>query len=201
MTAIAILLLAAGSSSRMRGRDKLMEEVGGQPLLSRMCRRAALTGFDCYVTLPGPAHPRADLVPDARPVMVPDAVEGMAASIRRGTAALGPETEAVMILPADLPELETQDLMHVAAHFHGADSPVLRGTAADGTPGHPVLFPHRCFAALRQLTGDEGARRVLAGEQVQLIPLPGRRAITDLDTPEDWASWRRQRAGPAKQNP
>ncbi|MAY45584.1 MAG: 4-diphosphocytidyl-2C-methyl-D-erythritol synthase, partial [Rhodobacteraceae bacterium] len=32
MNDIPILLLAAGSSSRMRGRDKLMEEVDGQPL-------------------------------------------------------------------------------------------------------------------------------------------------------------------------
>ncbi|KIC26600.1 MULTISPECIES: nucleotidyltransferase family protein [unclassified Leisingera] len=193
MTAIAILLLAAGASSRMQGRDKLMEEVDGQPLLTLMCRRAALTGLPVYVTLPGPSHPRAAATGDATQVPVPDAAEGMSASIRRGTAALLDGTQAVMILPADMPEITAQDMLHLAAHFGGPDSPVLRATAEDGTPGHPVLFPRRCFEVLQCLQGDQGARSILTAETVRTVPLPGRHALTDLDTPEDWAAWRQQR--------
>lgn len=193
MTAIAILLLAAGASSRMQGRDKLMEEVDGQPLLALMCRRASLTGLPVFVTLPGTAHPRAAATGDAIQVPVPDAAEGMAASIRRGTAALPEGTEAVMIMPADMPEVTAQDILHLAAHFGGPASPVLRATAEDGTPGHPVLFPQRCFKALKTLSGDQGARSVLKAEAVQPVSLPGRHAVTDLDTPEDWDAWRRNR--------
>jgi CTP:molybdopterin cytidylyltransferase MocA len=42
------------------------------------------------------------------------------------------------------------------------------------------------------LHGDEGARSVLAAQasRVRLCPLPLRHAVTDLDTPEDWAQWR-----------
>ncbi|KIC11224.1 4-diphosphocytidyl-2C-methyl-D-erythritol synthase [Leisingera sp. ANG-M1] len=193
MTAIAILLLAAGASSRMQGRDKLLEDLDGQPLLTLICRRAALTGLPVYVTLPGIAHPRAIATGTAAQVPVPDAKDGMSASIRRGVAALPKEAEAAMILPADMPEIETQDLLHIAAHFGGEDSPVLRATAANGTPGHPVLFPRRCFGALQNLSGDQGARSILKNETVQTIPLPGRHALTDLDTPEDWAAWRSRR--------
>ncbi|UWQ48235.1 nucleotidyltransferase family protein [Leisingera caerulea] len=193
MTAIAILLLAAGASSRMQGRDKLMEEVEGQPLLTLMCRRATLSGLPVFVTLPSLSHPRADATGDATQVPVPDAAEGMAASIRRGTAALPAETEAVMILPADMPEITAQDILHLAAHYRGPDSPILRATAEDGTPGHPVLFPRRCFAALKSVRGDQGARSILKAETVQPVPLPRRHALTDLDTPEDWADWRRRR--------
>ncbi|UWQ80809.1 nucleotidyltransferase family protein [Leisingera sp. S132] len=193
MTAIAILLLAAGASSRMQGRDKLMEVVDGQPLLSLMCRRAALTGLPVYATLPGPSHPRAAATGDAIQVPVPDAAEGMSASIRRGTAALPEDTQAVMILPADMPEITAQDMLHLAAHFDGPDNPILRAAAEDGTPGHPVLFPRRCFEALQGLQGDQGARSILTGETVQTVPLPGRNAVTDLDTPQDWAAWRRSR--------
>lgn len=193
MTVIAILLLAAGASSRMQGRDKLMEDVDGQPLLSQVCRRAALTGLPVFVTVPGTAHPRAAAIGTATPVPVPDADEGMAASIRRGVAALPEGCGGVMILPADMPEVETQDMLHLAAHFHGAESPIVRASAEDGTPGHPVLFPSRCFAALQALSGDQGARSLLKQETVQMVALPGRHALTDLDTPEDWAAWRRRR--------
>ncbi|WP_291734588.1 nucleotidyltransferase family protein [Leisingera sp. F5] len=193
MTAIAILLLAAGASSRMQGRDKLMEDVDGQPLLALMCRRAALTGLPVFVTLPSKAHPRAAATGSATPVPVPDAAEGMAASIRRGIAALPEQTQAVMILPADMPEVVTQDMLRLAAHFHGEDSPVLRAASEDGTQGHPVLFPRRCFAALNSLSGDQGARSILTSEPVQMVPLPKNHALTDLDTPEDWAAWRLHR--------
>jgi molybdenum cofactor cytidylyltransferase len=42
------------------------------------------------------------------------------------------------------------------------------------------------------LTGDTGAREVLKrhSDRVHLVPLKGDRALTDLDTPEDWAAWR-----------
>lgn len=192
MTAIAILLLAAGASARMQGRDKLMETVDGQPLLSLMCRRAALTGLPVYVTLPGLTHPRAAAIGTSAPVAVADAAEGMAASIRRGVAALPEGCAGVMILPADMPEVETQDMLHLAALFGGGSGPILRATAEDGTPGHPVLFPRRCFEALQALSGDQGARSILKSEKVQTVPLPGRHALTDLDTPEDWAAWRRR---------
>ncbi|MEP2715433.1 nucleotidyltransferase family protein [Pseudophaeobacter sp.] len=194
MSTIAILLLAAGSSSRMGDRDKLMEEVDGEKLLTLICRRAALTGLPCLVTVPSLSHPRVSATGTARLIEVPDAAEGMAASIRTGVAALPADTDAVMILPCDMPELEAQDLSHLAAHFHDADSPVLRATSENGTPGHPVLFPRRCFAALRQITGDQGARAVLKSQDVQLIALPSQRAVTDLDTPEAWAQWRATRA-------
>ncbi|UWQ30315.1 NTP transferase domain-containing protein [Leisingera sp. M523] len=193
MTAITILLLAAGASSRMQGRDKLMEDVDGQPLLSLMCRRAALTGLPVFVTLPRETHPRAAATGSAIPVPVPGADEGMAASIRCGIAALPNVTDAVMILPADMPDITTQDMLHLAAHFHGADSPVLRAASEDGIQGHPVLFPRRCFAALKTLNGDQGARSLLTSEPVQMVPLPKNHAVTDLDTPEDWAAWRLHR--------
>ena len=66
-----------------------------------------------------------------------------------------------------------------------------RGTAEDGTPGHPVLFPRDCFPALLALSGDMGAKAVLAANipRVRDVPLPGRRALTDLDTPEAWQAW------------
>ena len=190
MRPLAILLLAAGSSSRMAPRDKLLEHVAGEPLIALITRRAALTGLPCYITLPNLSHPRASWIGTTIPVQVPNAAEGMAASIRGGIAALPEHIEAVMILPTDMPEIESQDLMNMAAHFQDSDGPILRACTADGTPGHPVVFPRRYFDALSALKGDTGARTVMTNEPVQLVALPGQRATTDLDTPEAWASWR-----------
>ncbi|WP_278921801.1 nucleotidyltransferase family protein [Pseudophaeobacter profundi] len=190
MDNIAVLLLAAGASSRMAGQDKLIQRIDGKPLLARICQRADNTGLPCYVTLPSKTHPRAAHIGAAQIVPVPDTAEGMAASIRAGVTALPDAIDAVMILPCDMPDLQTEDLLNLARRFHGPDSPVLRATTSTGTPGHPVLFPRRSFAGLRQITGDQGARALLRQETVQHVALPGQRAVTDLDTPEAWAKWR-----------
>jgi molybdenum cofactor cytidylyltransferase len=43
-----------------------------------------------------------------------------------------------------------------------------------------------------RLTGDQGARDLLRAhaDDVRAVVLPARHAVTDLDTPEDWANWR-----------
>lgn len=187
-----ILILAAGASSRMRGADKLMERVGGQPLLTRIARAALETGCAVTVALPPDRPARAaalDGLAVAR-VTVPDAAQGMAASLVAGIAALPPGP--VMLLLADLPEITGDDLCTLRDAAARAPGRILRGTAADGTPGHPVVFPAALRPDLLALTGDEGARSLLKRHAAEIIavPLPAAHATTDLDTPEDWAAWR-----------
>lgn len=185
-----ILILAAGASSRMGDRDKLLEPVGGTPLLALMAQRALDSGAQVRVCLPGPDHPRVAVLPDqARPIWVPDAAEGMGASIRTGALA-EPGAQALMILPADMPELTAEDLKTLwAAHVPGA---ITRGASADGRPGHPVIFPQDLLRELETLRGDEGAKSVLVRhrQRLNLVPLPDQHALTDLDTPEAWQAWR-----------
>ena len=191
---LVILLLAAGASTRMRGGDKLMEPVSGQPLIAHLAQQARATGFSLFVTLPDLDHPRASAIHGAKLIPVPDSDQGMSASIRTGISNLPDYTAGVMMLPADMPEITTADFRTLADQFDGPDGTILRASSVDDHgqphPGHPVLFPRRCFHALKTLTGDSGAKALLRGESVRHIPLPGRHALTDLDTPEDWAVWR-----------
>ncbi len=185
-----ILILAAGASSRMRGRDKLLEDVGGEPLLARQCRIAAATGRPVHVALPPAPHARRALVGPAAIVDVPRAAEGMGRSIATGVAALT-RAPAILLLLADLPELETADLVAVLAAGPG----LARGATAPGAPGHPILIPRAAYPDFLALEGDDGGRAALAGRDVTLVPLPAERARRDLDTPEAWASWRAERGG------
>ncbi len=193
MPQTAILIPAAGTSSRMGGQDKLMKDAQGGPLLARVIHRARATGLPVFVTLPDLSHPRARLVRDggATPVPVPDRASGMAASIRRGVAALPKGTPAVMILPGDMPDLQTDDLMALVQAAQNAPDAIIRATTSDGTPGHPVIFPADLFAQLQSVSGDQGGRLVVRAHKhrVQTHALPDTRALCDLDTPADWAAW------------
>jgi CTP:molybdopterin cytidylyltransferase MocA len=189
---VAILLPAAGASTRMSGRDKLMEDIGGDPLLLRQTLRALATGATVLVTTRADRPARikalegtgADLVP------VDDPSEGIAASLRAGIAALPDCTRALMILLPDLPDIDTADMEAMLDAHRNAPGRILRAVAADGTPGHPTLFPARFFLKLAQVTGDTGAALLIHEAGYDPVRLQGSRAITDLDTPEAWAAWR-----------
>lgn len=196
--AIAILIPAAGASRRMGGRDKCLEPIGAEPVLRRTARLAADSGARVVVTLPdtGPFLPGrlqslAGL--DLTILQVRDAHEGMAASLRAGARAAG-EARGLMVLLPDMPGIGAAEIAQVMESFRQDETRAVRATTEDGTPGHPVIFPHRLFAEIAVLTGDQGGRRVLLGEEVRFCPLPGRLALTDLDTAEDWANWRARHA-------
>jgi CTP:molybdopterin cytidylyltransferase MocA len=196
---VLILLPAAGASSRMRGRDKLLEPVRGQPLLRDRVAMALDTGLDVLVTLPPDRPARAEVLrdltdPGLHVVTVADAATGLSASLRTGAAhALDHNHTALMVVLPDLPELFTDDL-NTVLQAHDRTS-ITRATSHDGTAGHPVIFPADILSALRHLTGDDGARDILRAHPVRHVTLPGCRATTDLDTPEAWAAWRARNGG------
>ncbi|WP_102107202.1 nucleotidyltransferase family protein [Oceaniglobus roseus] len=191
---VTILLSAAGSSTRMRGRDKLLEPVAGEPLLRRQARAACATGCPVLVTLPPDAAARRRALAglDLRILEVARAAEGMGESLKAGVAAADPRA-AVLVMLADMPEIGAADLDRLldAYRNHGGTA-LVRAAGADGTPGHPVIFPPDTLPAFERLKGDTGAKEILKAEahRLKLLALPDRRALTDLDTPEDWAAWR-----------
>lgn len=192
---IAVVVLAAGASTRMRGRDKLLEEIDGVPLLRRQVLRAVATGAPVFVAVPPAPHARHDALADVDATLVPvaDAAEGMNASLSAGINALPDDTKAAMIVLADMPELTTGDMntMLQAVDFN-SDVLIWRGVTQAGAQGHPILFRSDLFAELTALRGDAGGREVVRAHmtRTQAIALPDNHARTDLDTPEAWAAWR-----------
>lgn len=188
-----IAILAAGASSRMRGGDKVLEKIGGRPLLRVLADRASATGHPVAATLPPDRPDRAAALAGttvAR-ILVADAADGMAASFR--AVARAANGRAALIVLADMPEIETSDLRALLEAGEAMPGRIVRAASEGGDPGQPVLFPPAIVPEMAQLAGDEGARRLLEGRDVVMCPLPGRRALIDLDTPEAWSAWRAQR--------
>lgn len=191
-----IVLLGAGGSTRMGGADKLLEPVDGLPLLRRQADMAlSVAGAGVFVALPPAPHPRHDALVDCDVVRVevPDASEGMNASLRRAFAALPADAPAAMLLLGDQPDIRARDLVRLATAVNAeGDTRIWRAATETGAPGHPIVFHAELFEEIMQLQGDEGAKSIVKSNahRVELIQIPGDRARRDLDTPEAWAAWR-----------
>ena len=182
---VSAVLLAAGSSSRMRGADKLMEVVDGAPLIRRAAEALLAAKVDEVVAVLRPEDDarRAALAGlGCRFVDNPLAAEGMGASIRAGMTEIAAGADAALIALADMPDITASDIDRLIAAFDaGEGREIVRAATADGMPGNPVLFGKRFFEPLRALEGDEGARSILAAHSdlAQIVPLTGRAARVD----------------------
>jgi CTP:molybdopterin cytidylyltransferase MocA len=183
----------------MRGRDKLLEDVSGEPLLRVMAKRAISCSDRVFITLPLEVSKRRDAISglDLAIVDVASPVLGMSESLRCGIEAAN-ACDAVMILPADMPDITAEDMTLLwRAAASGDRQSIIRATSATGKPGHPVIFRQNHFDELAQLQGDSGAKAVVERNGFVPVALANAHALTDLDTPEDWDNWRQRQNRPS----
>lgn len=177
---VAALLLAGGLSRRYGPDDKLVADYAGRPLAAHA--RDALAGFACrFAVVRAGAPDLAAMLAEGGLRLVENVApeEGMAGSIRLGIAAVVDcDVDAVLICLGDMPRVDAALLARMCAAYD-PDTGLLV-CAAEGRRTPPALIGRRFFGELARLTGDVGARDVLAGAPVFAI---GAGAAVDVDRP------------------
>lgn len=198
---VPILILAAGASRRMLGRDKLLIPVDGVALLRHVVGRALATGHPVLVTLPAGDVARRDALRglDVQIISVENSGLGMAQSLQAGIHEIPKVSAGLLVGLADMPDVTTDDYLSIINDFIvDPDVSIHRAARHDGTAGNPVLLPRWALKDRELIIGDAGARPLLRRytDRVRLVKLPNNHATTDLDTPEDWAVWSAKRRKP-----
>jgi molybdenum cofactor cytidylyltransferase len=89
------------------------------------------------------------------------------------------------LLPADMPRIMTSTTAQLVTALRSGAA--LAAPYYQGRRGHPVAFSNRFAGALRALSGDVGARRILERNTKQLVSIATDDAgvLVDIDTPLD----------------
>jgi molybdenum cofactor cytidylyltransferase len=90
-----------------------------------------------------------------------------------------------MILLADMPGVTTDVIDRLIDAFRSRSSPAIVLPTVGGKRGNPVLWSRAFFPELMEVTGDTGARHILAlhEDAVERVEI-GQAAGLDIDTPE-----------------
>jgi molybdenum cofactor cytidylyltransferase len=183
----AVLVLAAGRSSRMGGRNKLLEPVGGRPMVSHVVDAAIASRAQMVVVVSGHQAEDVEAALGGRPVVFvrnPDFAEGLSTSLRRGLSALPRDVDAVVVCLGDMPLIRASTIDALAAGFAPEAGRAICVPSFEGRRGNPILWGRRFFAEMAASTGDSGARRLLSeyAELVHEVPVASPEIFMDVDT-------------------
>lgn len=192
---VAAVVLAAGRSTRAGTTNKLTAPIAGTPMVARVVDAVLGSPARPVIVVTGyeASGVRAALAGrDVIFVHNPDFADGMATSIGAGVAALPEDAAAVVICLGDMPALTSADISRLVAAFEAGGADICVPVAGERR-GNPALFARRFFPELQTLSGDTGARGLIAthAEQVREVRLEGTGTLTDLDTEADIDAYNR----------
>ena len=185
----AVIVLAAGKGSRFLGSDhKLAQSLGSLTVLGTTLRQAIASHLPVVVVTTEALADVARRSIAARDVVLVPEVDadrkaglGMGYSIAAGVSAR-PDASGWLILPGDMPQVQPDTLQRVARELA---SHAVVYAQYKGRRGHPVGFAAELYTELVMLTGDEGARRLVARYPAQAVDVDDSGVLMDVDSEGD----------------
>jgi molybdenum cofactor cytidylyltransferase len=178
-TGFGIILLAAGSSRRMGSINKLLARLpqGPQESILKLSAKQASSSI-VHSKLPGyltvvSGHAHNDVQTELDSLSVkcvynPDADSGMASSLQVGLLNLQEQTDLantqldfIIVCLGDMPHIQSETIAKLINARQSDKTRDFIVPVFEGQRGHPVLIGHAFFAAMNELTGDVGARKLI----------------------------------------
>ncbi len=187
---VAAIVLAAGRSVRMKGSNKLLAKLNGQPMIRRVAQAALESMAQHVIVVTG--H-QEDAVREALSglgvslVSNPRFAEGLSGSLKAGLHALPQDVDAALILLGDMPMIAATQIDRLIGAFDPDEGRSIIVPTLKGKRGNPVLWAKRFFGPMLAIGGDVGARHLIGENMNQVfeVEMDDESVLTDIDKPED----------------
>ncbi|MDH3689793.1 MAG: nucleotidyltransferase family protein [Gammaproteobacteria bacterium] len=186
---IAALVLAAGRSARMGGRNKLTQEIDDTPMVAKVVAAATASKVKDVFVVVGHEHGAVRAVLSGYDVVFvenPDYASGLSASLRCGLSALSSGVDGVVVCLGDMPYVTSDHINRLIAAVN-PDKRMICVPTFQHQRGNPVLWSRHFFPQMMDLCGDIGARKLINqhSESVCEVGISDSGVLTDIDTWED----------------
>lgn len=200
---IGAVVLAAGRSSRMQaaseGATKLVQPLNGRAMVRHVVEAALKSAASDIVVVTGNGRDQVREALQGLPVIFCDNYDyskGLSTSLISGLNSLPEDCDGALVLLGDMPAVDAHLLDRLIAAFAPAEGRAVIVPVHDGRRGNPVLWARQFFPEIRMLSGDAGARALLAPHAALVceIEAGSDAPLTDIDTEEALAAYRARTA-------
>lgn len=191
-TRFSAVVLAAGTSSRMQGRNKLLLPVAGEPAIRRTVTSVLGAQPQEVVVVTGYQGVEVAAALQGLPIELlanPRFEEGQMTSVAAGIAALTRATDAVMVCLGDMVLLTSADYRELAGLCVQQTEKSIVVPRYRGQRGNPVVIAAWRIPEILIERPNLGCRKFIDDhpQDVLVHESPHDRVIADMDTPEDFA--------------
>ena len=182
---IGCVVMASGLSARY-GKNKLLEELDGRPVILRTVEALIAAGLAPLAVVR--SAELGALMDRAGVACVRHDGPLKSDTMRAGLEALPPDAAGWLFMPADQPLVLPDSLKRLATRFLENPDRAVRLGFGD-TPGSPVIFPAACREALLAYRGDRGGMDVLKSRRIPCDTVQAAHPweLWDVDMPESMA--------------
>ena len=193
MNSIAILVLAAGKSSRMKGIKQLLK-IDNKTLLEHTLEEAKKVNSKnvfCVLGANATKIKAQTSTKNINYIFNENFEKGLSSSIVSGVNYIEkkhPNINSILILLADQPEVNDFYLNKLIATFKKNNEKIIASNYGEMN-GVPAIFPKNYFSKLQFLKGDKGAKELLNNNDLDVLVFPRKKSFVDIDTQEDYQSY------------
>ena len=191
---IAGVVLAAGRSSRMAPHNKLLvADRSGKTMVARTVDNVLSSNARPILVVTGHMADQVETALGGRPVRyvhAPAYAEGLSASLKAGIAAVPSDCAAALVCLGDMPLVTGRMIDRLLSMYDPDEGRLIVLPTFRGKQGNPMLWDRRFFPEILQVTGDSGARSLMArhAESVCEVEIDDDAVLRDFDTAESLAT-------------
>ena len=191
MARVSAILLAAGESRRMGGRNKLELTIDDLPLVSHTAHTLLASRLAELVVVLGHEAERVRSHLEGLPltlVVNPHYREGQMTSVHAGLAALSGRCDGVMVCLSDQPLLESADINRLIDAFNSRKRGSVLVPTYEGRRGNPIVLAYAHREAILSGNRNLGCKRFIERnpELVETFEMDSDHVLFDLDTPDEY---------------
>jgi len=186
---LSVIILAAGSSSRL-GQSKQLVEVDGLSLLQKSVLAALNANYTHVLVVLG-AHADQHRKTIAHlPVEIHihnEWEKGMGSSLKIGLQRIikyRPETNGIVVMVCDQPLITPVHLASLRNAYKNSDYKIV-ASGYNNVTGVPALFDRSLFPLLLEIKDTQGARVIIDSHIESVSTIDWAEGYLDIDTPED----------------
>lgn len=189
MINIAVLVLAAGKSSRMKS-IKQLEKINGKTLLDitlENIKRVIQNNIFCVLGANSDKIKKEITTKNVNFIDNKNFENGLSSSIISGINYFKNEKllfDGILILLADQPAIDPNYLKSIILLFKEKKQNIIASNYGN-KKGVPAIFPQKYFSDLLLIKGDKGAKQFLKTHQKNVITPKVKTNLVDIDTKED----------------
>jgi molybdenum cofactor cytidylyltransferase len=187
---ISLIVLAAGKSTRMK-ENKLLLKLNSDTLIEHVVKVAKGSNADEVVVVLGyeATKIKEHLAKIGCKLAINENyMKGQSESVKVGLSAISSNTEAVMILPADVALIEPESINRVVEEYTRSKSRIVIASHQQRS-GHPILLDRTLFPEVSKIDEDtQGLKAVINRHRAEInyVEVDTENVLTDIDTREEF---------------